>query len=488
MTDTAAPPVIWRPQPGSQEAFLACRNEREVLFGGARGACGKSDALIADYLQDVGKGFGPFWRGTLFRRTFPELDEVVARCQRIIPAIFPGARFLASKSDYEWRFPEGETLRLRAMRHENDYQNVKGHESPWQGWEELDNWPDLRLFLLAQASCRSSKPGVPKRIRANANPGGLCHDAIVERYRLPLKPGHMLGPLITDSIGVDGKPEPPRRYIHGDLSENKILLEADPGYIDTLRAACDTEMQWRAWRYGDWTVSAGGRFGWLWDPSIHVVEPFQIPESWYIDRSYDDGSSSPFSVQWWAESDGSDIKLPDGSTRCTIPGDLFLINEWYGWNGRKNEGLELVPSAITRGIIEREHGWGLAGRVNHGPGDTVRRNDFAQPVNFHGVSVPGIRWLETEKAPGSRVRMWSILSERLKKACPDPKTGIREKPGLFVFDICEQWLRTVPSVRRCPKNPDDVDTNDEDHAADSTGYRMLSASRPRARGGRTTNR
>ena len=70
----------------------------------------------------------------------------------------------------------------------------------------------------------------------------------------------------------------------------------------------------RAWLFGDWDITAGGMFDDLWDASVHVVQPFEIPGTWYLDRSFDWGSSKPYSVGWWAESDGSDIKLADGTT------------------------------------------------------------------------------------------------------------------------------------------------------------------------------
>ena len=58
-------PVVWAPQPGSQEAFLSCPLT-EVLYEGTRGP-GKTDALIMDFCQDVGKGWGEEWRGIIFR-------------------------------------------------------------------------------------------------------------------------------------------------------------------------------------------------------------------------------------------------------------------------------------------------------------------------------------------------------------------------------------------------------------------------------------
>jgi hypothetical protein len=47
-----------------------------------------------------------------------------------------------------------------------------------------------------------------------------------------------------------------------------------------------------------------------------------------------------------------------------------------------------------------------------------------------------------------------------------------DSPGLFIFDTCKQWLRTVPTLPKDPKNPEDVWSDAEDHAYDETRYRV----------------
>jgi hypothetical protein len=48
----------------------------------------------------------------------------------------------------------------------------------------------------------------------------------------------------------------------------------------------------------------------------------------------------------------------------------------------------------------------------------------------------------------------------------------REEPGLFIFETCEQFRRTVPVLPRDKNKLEDLDTNAEDHAADDTSYRL----------------
>ena len=65
------------------------------------------------------------------------------------------------------------------------------------------------------------------------------------RFRLPIT--GTVGPIIRDSIDRRGKPEPPRVVIHSSLRENKVLLIADPDYIDRIAASAANKEQLEAW-------------------------------------------------------------------------------------------------------------------------------------------------------------------------------------------------------------------------------------------------
>jgi hypothetical protein len=119
----------------------------------------------------------------------------------------------------------------------------------------------------------------------------------------------------------------------------------------------------------------------LWDAKVHSVGRFQVPRTWYVDRSFDWGSSKPFSVGWWAESDGSDLVFPNGRRMRTVRGDLFRIAEWYGCvKGKENEGLKMTASQIAEGIKLREIGmaWpGASSRAPRIPASSPRRTGTA---------------------------------------------------------------------------------------------------------------
>jgi hypothetical protein len=477
-----------------------------------------TDALIMDFCQEVGKGWGAEWKGILFRQSHPMLRDVIEKSKKWIKRIWPEAIYNEVKTMWEW--PTGERLYFSHFNVRSDYDNYHGHAYPWIGWEELTNWPNSDCYRSMFSCSRSTIKGMPRKIRATTNPYGVGHNWVKSRWRLPIngekgadgsKP--TVGPLITDSVDADGNPEPPRRAIHGYLDENILLLETDPGYKGRIKTAARNASELAAWMEGSWDIVAGGMFDDIWYEyrDAVIVPPFDIPRGWKIYRAYDHGSSKPFSVGWYAKSDGSDVRFPevrnlDGTvtparTRSTVRGDLFRFKEWYGWRGQPNEGMRMLIPDIAKGIVEREVKWGLRApdgswtRVSRGPADSAIfddnnngsdvsiANDFEKPVIFNNVKFKGIYWERADKGPGSREQGWEQIRKRLR-ATKKPEGGYRENAGLFVTTDCIQWLRCVPVLPRDETKIDDVDDEAEDHNGDETRYMLRFDTGPAMKSGR----
>ncbi len=437
---------IWRPNPGSQEIFLSCP-VLEALLEGTRGG-GKSDVLLMDFLHFVGRGYGRDWRGILFRQSYPALEEVIERCFRWFPKAVPGAQYNGAK--HAWRFPAGEVLYLRYADKERDYYKYHGHEYPWIAWEELTNWADDSLYMSMFSVCRSSNPYVPRHYRATCNPYGVGHNWVKARFIDPAPRGK----IILDEEGRK------RVAIHSSLAECPQLYVNDPNYIKNLRALSGPKRL--AWLFGRWDIVAGGMFDDVWDPAVHIVEPFPVPRTWHINRSFDWGSSKPYSVGWWAESDGTDIVRSDETHRATRKGDLFRIAELYGWTGKPNDGTRELATRVAQRIKEIEEG--MKRQVQPGPADTaIWTTDNGRSI-AGDMAVQGVRW---QKAKKDRCNGWEVMRNRFQQA----RNGAG--PGLYVFSTCSQFIRTVPSLPRDEKNMDDVNSAAEDHVGDESRYRVM---------------
>ena len=434
-----------------QEWMIACPIE-DLLFGGARGG-GKTYGMLGDWLSHADL-YGKDAHGVFFRKTYPELEQV----QKYASAIFPLVGGIWKGQTRTWAFPSGATLKMRYLERDSDADRYQGHEYTWICFEELGNWANPRPIDLLRA-CLRSGAGVPCYFRATANPGGIGHNWVKARYVDPAPPMRSF---------YDAEQQTHRVYIPATLDDNPVLGKNDPNYYKRLEAAANGDQQLlRAWRYGDWDIVAGGMFDDLFRRETHIIKPFEIPPSWYVDRTFDWGSSSPFSVLWWAESDGTcppnGIYYPRGT--------MFAIDEWYGWNGKPNEGNKMLAVEIADGILERERSGSLARLfINDGAADT----QIWQSDPLVGTSIAdemaerGIGWTKADKSAGSRKQGWQRIRRFLKAAGQFPM----EEPGLFIFENCVNWVRTVPTLPRYDRDRDDVDPKAEDHAGDASRYRL----------------
>lgn len=507
--------VVWTPLPGSQTLAMSCP-AHVIVYHGTRGP-GKTDSQLMRFRRYVGQGYGRHWRGIIFDREYKNLDDLVSKSMRWFPEFKDGARFLSSKSDYRWVWPTGEELLFRAIKKETDYWGYHGQEFPWIGWNELTKYPTDALFDMMMSCNRSSfrpedypiydgetgeeifLPEMPLEVFATCNPYGAGHNWVKKRFINAAPMGQMFKRVVNVfNPRTQQREDVVKTQVHlfGSYRENKYL---SPEYVAELETITDPNKR-RAWLGGDWDVVAGGMFDDVWDSSQHIVKPFTIPATWRIDRSFDWGSSAPFSVGWWAESDGCDVQMPDGTWRSTVKGDLFRIAEWYGWTGKSNQGLRMLANDVAAGIIQREIAMGLYGRVKPGPADNsiwdVENGnsiaaDMARQVRVNGRAFPGVQWLRSDKSPGSRKAGWNKIRKYLQNGrkqyitIGDRKMPVpREFPGMFVFNTCSMFIDLFPILPRDEVDQDDVDTDSEDHIGDETRYKLLSMG-VGARGGRT---
>jgi hypothetical protein len=464
----------WVAQAGSQCLVLACPIY-ELLYHGTRGP-GKTETMLIDFLKDVGRGLGAAWHGIVFRRTYPELSSIIKRSLVLFPQLVPGAKYNANER--EWRFPGGEYLQFRFIERTGDggdYDKYHGWEIPWICFEELCTWPTAELYLNMQSCCRSSDPrvGPIARIRATANPLGVGHSWVKKHFRL----GGSNHTRLIEEGGLK------RCAIFGYLEENKILLKSDPLYRQKLIASCKgSPHKIKAWLYGSWDVTAGGMFDDIWDPRFHVLEPIvSPPPGWRLDHGFDWGSSKPFSLGVWGQSDGSDFRDILGNWHASVRGDLYRIGEWYGCDPEEsNVGLKLYSNQIAEGIVERELDMGFFDRMLPGPADPSIFTEtdgksiatvMSQIVRVRGSQYKGPTFT---RADNSRITGWERVRTMLGNAKPGPE-GMREHPGLFVTKNCAKFLELFPVTLRDPDKPDDVDTDTEDHLQDETRYRCKAA-------------
>lgn len=373
------------PSPRQQEFFRA--EAANVAYGGARGG-GKSWAMRRKLVMLAMRY--PGLKLLLLRRTLPEL-----RANHILPLQRELEGYAAwSSTERAFRFPNGSRLVMGYCDNDSDCAQYQGQEYEVIGFEEATNFePDWLTFI---ATClRTTRTDFTPRIYYTCNPGYL--------KRLEALP-----------------PAKRRAHLEGDWNvyEGQVFAEwrDDPAhYAD-----------------GKWT---------------HVIEPFDIPDTWRVYRSFDFGYAKPFSVGWWA---------------VDFDGRLYRILELYGCvPGEPDTGVRWTPEQIFTQIrtTETTHPY-LRGRDIRGVADPAiwdasRGDSIADIADRYGVYFePG----DHKRLPG-----WMQVHYRLAFDA----AGL---PMLYVFRNCRDTRRTLPLLRYDAHAPEDVDTRQEDHIADEIRY------------------
>ena len=437
--------AIWKPQP-MQAAFMA-RPEYEALYGGAAGG-GKSDALVIEALRQV---HIPHYKALILRKTFPQLSELIDKSLFYYPRAFPKAQYNASA--HRWTFPSGAKIIFGSMHRPQDKIQYQGQAYDFIAFDELTHFTHEEYEYLFSRN-RPNGPGTRVYIRATANPGGVGHGWVKERFITAGQPMHTIWDDISwrDRSGKEHHEKQSRIFVPSSVFDNPALLENDPDYIKRLASMPEADRN--ALLYGDWNSFSGQVFTeWKDDPShygdrmhTHVISPFKVPDTWVIWRSFDWGYSRPFSVGWYAV---------DHDRR------MYRIRELYGCTGTPNAGVQWEPTRVAQEIkkIEADDP-NLRGKKIFGVGDpAIWASDGTESI---GALMERER-VYFEKGDNARISGKMQVHHRL--AFDDG--GI---PMLYVFSTCKHFIRTVPNLVYDEKNVEDIDTDGEDHIYDELRY------------------
>ena len=420
------------PNPKQQAFFMA--KAKHIGYGGARGG-GKSWAgrrkgvLLCMRYDDL--------KVILIRRTMPEL-----RNNHIIPLRSELYGYTKYNSDERaFLFPNGSRFMMGYCDNEGDLNQYQGQEFDVIIFEEATQLPEEWITFIC-TSLRTTRTDFSTRVYYTMNPGGVGHEYIKRIFiDRKYKPG-----------------EDPNDYvfIQATVHDNTVLMSANPDYIKMLEAL--PEHKKRAHLYGEWDVYEGQVFEEFRNLSdhyedrewSHVIAPFAPPPAWTIYRSFDFGYAKPFSCAWWA---------------IDYDGRLYRILELYGCvKDEPNTGIRWSPDQIFKEIArtEREHPW-LKGKTIHGVADPAIWDAS------HGISIAetGEKYsVYFDKGDHERIPGWMQMHYRLQF----DENGI---PMMYIFSNCKAFIRTIPLLVYGDHNPEDIDTDMEDHVADETRYMCM---------------
>lgn len=410
-----------------QKAFFISK-KRYIGYGGARGG-GKSWALRTKFVLLAFKY--PGLKLLLLRKTLPELRE-----NHILPLmglLYGIARY--NKDERAFTFPNGSRIKLGYCDNDKDIYQYQGQEYDVIGIEEATHFTWATVQFLTTCN-RSTRTDFKPRMYFTSNPGGVGHKWFKR--------------LFVDRQYTETEKPDDYEFIPANVYDNHILMESNPEYLNVLKNL--PEKLRKGHLEGDWNIFEGQVFEEFRDNiehyidriGTHVIEPFVIPKEWRRFRSFDWGYAKPFHIGWYAmDNDGR----------------LYKYRELYGCTNEPNTGLKWTVDHLAEQIrkIEEEHekgntiiGYADPAILIEDGGESIK-----QTMERHRVY-----W---EKADNKRIPGKMQVHYRL--AFDD--NGI---PMLYFFKNCKGIIRTLPELIYDEHNPEDIDTDGEDHAYDSVRY------------------
>lgn len=453
----------WRPQPGPQTWLTQCPY-RDLFYGGARFG-GKTNGMLGDFLEHAIR-WGAYAKGILFRRTYTELEEVIAISKSIYPAY--GATY--NENEHRWTFPWGAVLYLRFLRRDSDASIYQGWSVTWLGFDEAGNWPTSKAIDELWAILRSVYIPLEACVRRlSGNPGGPGQAWLMARYILD-EDGNQRPPLVPFKL----KPLPELApdvvidavFIPSSLDDN--LLADKKEYDRTLVAASHgNPALYRAWRWGDWTAFVGQAFH-EWDQSVHVVPNRQPAKEEEVvgclDWGYDQGAMY--------------LGSQDADGRWEIMHEIYFRHidarrAAYEF-ARRWERFGRHPIAI----YADEQMWYVSGR------EVAQKTKIADKfrlglLDFYRTEEECPVLIKAVHGPGSRLIKYNAMHEALAfERSPDGEVEPWNRPHLVFQARCKNAIRTIPALPEDPDNPGkDVDTDAEDHSYDSVCNLLMSGHR-----------
>lgn len=412
--------------PNDRQIEFFTATSRHIGYGGARGG-GKSWAMRRKFVLLALKY--PGLKLLLLRRTLPELRE-----NHVLPLLSELHGFAKYKDDDKsFSFPNGSRIKLGYCDADKDVYQYQGQEYDVIGLEEATHFTEFQRDFF-ETSNRSTRTDFKPRMYYTSNPGGVGHAwfkrlFIDREYRGKEKPDNYV-------------------FIPAKVYDNHALMNSNPEYVETLESLPPDQRE--AFLHGNWDVFAGQYFR-EWRRDTHVIQPFEIPNTWMRFCSMDWGYNDPCAVYWHAVHD----------RRVYTYRELYITQTNASDVAKKIKDLsqgENIEYTVASPDMWHKRGTALSSD------GTVKGESIADIFMDHDV------WLD--KADNSRVLGWNRMREYMKMA-PD---GM---PYWVIFDqSCPNLVRTLPQLIHHDKNVEDVSDKVEDHGPESCRYGLMSRPDP----------
>ncbi len=274
------------PQPGPQTAFLESKADI-TFYGGAAGG-GKTAALLLDFARPELVQL-PGYGGVIFRRTYAQVKNEGGLWDEATK-FYPDIGGEPKESVLEYQFPPGSTVRFAHLQHEKNKLDWQGAQLARLGFDELTHFSETQIFYMLSRA--RTTIGIRPQVRGTTNPdadswlvtgpdgwgsGFMSWWIDDDGFAIPERSGvvrwfvriqreiHWASDPSDLKLQFPGVPPKSFTFIASKLSDNRILMEADPSYLANLMALHPTERA--RLLEGNWKVrDEAGKFinrGWF---------------------------------------------------------------------------------------------------------------------------------------------------------------------------------------------------------------------------------
>lgn len=394
-----------------------------MLFGGAAGG-GKSYAQIIDALLYALRYKGS--KQLILRRTLPELNKSIIRAHL---EIYPRGIYKYVSSTHTGIFLNGSIIDFGYCDNENDVYKYQSAEYDVIRFDELTHFTkQMYIYLISRLRGANS---YPKQIKSSANPGGVGHSWVKERFIDCLEP--------YKERQFKGSS---RIFIPSYVFDNSFLQRNDPDYVKRLENL--EEKDKKALLHGDWDIFEG-RFFNEFDRKIHICEPFEIPEHWRRYRAIDYGLDM----------------LACYFIAVSPRGEAYVYREVY------ESGL--IVSKAAQAVKEQK---GEFIYCTFAPPDLWNRHKDTGRSTAEIFLQNGVK---LTKVSNKRAQGWLDLKEWLKIF--KDEQGQRNT-RLKIFSNCFNIIRTLPSLAYDKNDPSDVSLTPHELTHGPDALRYFACGRP----------
>lgn len=260
---------------------------------------------------------------------------------------------------------------------------------------------------------------------------------------------------VYDVVYMNEKADAEIQYWLMQWADNPHL---SPDEIAQLEATM-TEDERAARQYGKFVAMSGLVYK-EFDEDIHVIDPFDVPVSWFDNISIDPGLDAPLSAHFYAVD--------------PVSNTVYVIEEHY----QAGQSVEWHADELRK--IAKRLGWPLS---PNGYLQTLIDSAANQKTLAAEKTVTELFWEHKVMADtGVEKDVWTGI-QRVKqflKLRPhsQPDVWPRGKPKLFIFRNCVNMIREIKSYRWKPQQTaqdgPEKPVKKNDHAMDDLKYYIMS--------------